>query len=393
MNSPLLSRRSTSACLLVGIELVLALAFGCCFVVAGAGGGAWILGGIAAGAIVFYFYRSWYNSQAQPNRNSRKVGQILVGLTIGFSIQHSHLLSLSSQLPILGLLTLFLLACGGVIGLLYARLQKTDFLTATLATVPGNIGVMASIAADQGKDTSLVSLIQLIRFTTIILAVPIIANVSNPHSVSQIVSSLTESLFVFDPAYIGLLFILLIITTIAVRLGKKFKIPVAAFICPILVGLSFSSLIPSLPVLANFNFTLPPLVNLVGQMLLGTTIGEYWGINPKLEKRTIAIALVPVLLTFVAGFLTAGVAMLFTPWDWLTCLLVASPGGSPEMILIALALHHNVEIVAAGHLVRLLTINLSLPALISFASHLDNRAAKAQDQVDAPSYPTTSEIT
>jgi uncharacterized protein len=50
-----------------------------------------------------------------------------------------------------------------------------------------------------------------------------------------------------------------------------------------------------------------------------------------------------------------------TNWDWLTCLLVTAPGGSAEMILVALSLNHNVEIVTAGHLIRLLAINCSLP--------------------------------
>jgi uncharacterized membrane protein AbrB (regulator of aidB expression) len=56
--------------------------------------------------------------------------------------------------------------------------------------------------------------------------------------------------------------------------------------------------------------------------------------------------------------------MFLTHWDWLTCLLMAAPGGSPEMILIALVLNHNVETITAAHLVRLLAINIYLPLLI-----------------------------
>ncbi|MGV0026219.1 AbrB family transcriptional regulator [Phormidesmis priestleyi] len=360
--------------ILLGLELILAFIIGVCFVALGSGGGAWILGGIVAGAVLFYGYRH-YNPQAQPNRNSRKVGQILVGLTIGFSIQHSHLSELSFQLPVFAALTIFLLLCGGLIGYLYSRLEKIDILTAILATVPGNIGVMASIAADHGGNTALVSLVQLARFTTIIFVVPVIVNVPNSHSVAQIVSSLMDKLFTFDANYLFLLFLLSSITAIAVYLGKKIKLPVSAFLCSILVGLSFNSL----PIVSSDDFALPPLVNLVGQMLLGLTIGEYWGINSKLKKRTIAYAAIPVSLTFLAGFLTAALATVLTDWDWLTCLLVASPGGSPEMILVALALHHNVEIVTAGHLVRLLTINLLLPVMIAIATHLDRRFAKLQD--------------
>lgn len=208
---------------LVSIELVLALIIGLGWVALGVSGGAWILGGIAASAIVFCVYRSRFNPQAQPNRNSRKIGQILVGLTIGFSIQHSNLSALSTQLPIFGLLTLFLLGCGSAIGVLYARIENTNILTATLATVPGNIGVMASLAADHGSNTALVSLVQLIRFTTIILVVPLVAKVSSPHDIGIVVNSFLNQLLNFDLSNLLPLIFLFAIAAIVIHFGKDFR--------------------------------------------------------------------------------------------------------------------------------------------------------------------------
>lgn len=359
--------------LLVGIELILALFMGFSLSLLGLGGGAWILGGIASGALVFYLYRSFYDEQAKPNSNSRKIGQILVGLTIGFSIQHSNLTALSAHIPIFILLASCLLLGGVTIGYIYSRIERTDLLTAVLATIPGNIGVMASMAADYGRSTALVSLVQLIRFTAIILVVPLIANVSNPHDIKIIISSVTKDLFAFDLKSILLLSSLLSANSLAIQVSQKLKVPVAAFFSSILVGLSFDSLLNLLPFLPHIDFNLPPLFNLIGQVLLGMTIGEYWGMNPNLTRRTVACASIPVVLTFLTGFLAAGIAMFITHWDWLTCLLVTSPGGSPEMILISLALNHHVEIVTAGHLVRLVAINLSLPALVSFVCYLEER--------------------
>ena len=40
---------------------------------------------------------------------------------------------------------------------------------------------------------------------------------------------------------------------------------------------------------------------------------------------------------------------------------MTTPGGSTEMILVALALDHNPEIVTIAHSVRLMALNLSLP--------------------------------
>lgn len=376
--STLSNSKLTTTCLIVGIEIIIGLLSGLTFIALGAGGGSWILGGIAAGALVFYFYRR-YNNQAKPNRNSRKFGQIIVGLTVGFSLKQSNLITIYSQLHIFLLLALFLMFCGGIIGYIYSRIEKTDLLTAMLATVPGNIGIMASIAADYGRNISLVSLVQLIRFTAIIIVIPLVANVSNAHDIKAIIHSVTENLFVINFNYLFLLFLLLSVTLLAVKIGSYLKIPVAGFLCSIIVGVGFDSLLDSLPFLSHIDFNLPPLFNLIGQILLGITIGEYWGMNPKLGKLTVAYASVPVAMTFLAGFISAGIATLISPWDWLTCLLVTSPGGSPEMILISLALHHNVEIVTAGHLVRLMTINLCLPALVSFICYLERRSTKNQD--------------
>ncbi|WP_052128516.1 AbrB family transcriptional regulator [Neosynechococcus sphagnicola] len=140
--------------LVVSLELILSAVIGGGLVTLQIGSGAWILGGIAAGAIVFYLYRGWFNPQAKPHPNARKIGQMLVGLTVGCSLQHSDLTSLSAQFPIFIGLACFLLVSGVMIGSVYSRLAATDVLTGLLATVPGNIGVMASIAADYGKNYS-----------------------------------------------------------------------------------------------------------------------------------------------------------------------------------------------------------------------------------------------
>ena len=65
--------------------------------------------------------------------------------------------------------------------------------------------------------------------------------------------------------------------------------------------------------------------------------------------------------------------MRLMPWDWLTCLLVTAPGGSPEMIWISLALNHDVETVTTGHLMRLMIINLLLPLLVSLGRYIDGQ--------------------
>ncbi len=362
---------------LVLAELAIAIVLGIGLAVLGADGGAWILGGIAAGAIVFRLHYAYASTPVAPNRTARKVGQLLIGLTVGFSIQHSDVTALSSQLPLFAILTLFLLTSGGAVGLLYARFESIDALTAMLATVPGNIGVMASIAADYGKNAPLVSLVQLLRFTVVTLLIPLLVSgltpFAQPHDLQSTLHQLTPNWAAVEPMDFLRLGILFATATAAVYVGTKLRVPVAAFLCSIVVGMGFNGLLASLPALATTDFSLPPLFNLVGQILLGITIGEYWGMNPNLSRATVARATVPVMLTVLVGLISAGIARLLTSWDWLTCLLVTAPGGSPEMIWIALSLNHDVEIVTAGHLIRLVAINATLPGIIVLGQYFERR--------------------
>ncbi|NEQ28117.1 MAG: hypothetical protein F6K28_55840, partial [Microcoleus sp. SIO2G3] len=62
----------------VGIELILGFLLSFVFTAIGAGAGSAILSGIAAGALVAFFYRIVYKIQIKHNTNVRKTGQALV---------------------------------------------------------------------------------------------------------------------------------------------------------------------------------------------------------------------------------------------------------------------------------------------------------------------------
>ncbi|PMB06018.1 AbrB family transcriptional regulator, partial [Fischerella thermalis CCMEE 5328] len=133
-----------------------------------------------------------------------------------------------------------------------------------------------------------------------------------------------------------------------------------------------------LPFIDDISFTPPLVIKLLGQMLLGITIGEYWGEKPTFQKRTIGYAIISVAMTLAAGVAATLLAMQLTSWDWLTCLLVTAPGGSAEIILVALTLDHNVEIVTAGHVVRLIAINSFLPIGIFLFRYFDNQEGRRE---------------
>lgn len=363
--------------IILGWEMLLALPLGLVLAKFHIGGIAWIFGGLISGAVVLQTCRVLSGYTPKPNRVARKTGMALVGLNIGFSVAHADLAHVASCFPVFALLTFFLLLCGTLIGYIYSRLSNTNLLTALLATVPGGVGPMSAIAADYNRNVTLVALVQAVRVTSVVFLIPLVVRVSSGNHLYPQPLPLKSVFFGFDPSQLGLLLLALVFGSLGVYFALFIKIPAGEFFGAIVAGIAFHPLLELLPFFSDINFTLPPLVNIVGQMLLGITIGEYWGDKPTFGKRNMVYALMSVGMTLLAGGLATILAMEFTSWDWLTCLLVTAPGGSAEMILVALALHHNVEIVTAGHLVRLIAINCSLPIWVYLFRRLDNQLSES----------------
>ncbi len=359
--------------IILSLEILLALPLGLILAHFQIGGLAWIFAGIVSGTVVFQSYRIFYNYLPKPNRTARKIGMTLVGLNVGFSIVHGNLTNVTSYIPTFTFLTCFMLLCGLFIGYFYSRLSKTNLLTAMLATVPGGVGPMSAIAADYGRNVALVALVQALRVTTVVFLIPSFARISSGTSPAL---SIKDVVLGLDTADLGLLLLTLMLGGLGMYLTSTYKIPSGDFFCAIAVGFTFNLMLNSLSLVGNVNFNPPPLMNLVGQMLLGITIGEYWGDKSILEKKTIAYSFLSVAMTLVAGAITAILAMQLTAWDWLTCMLVTAPGGSAEMILVSLALDHNVEIVTAGHLIRLIAINSSLPLWVFLFRRLEGKLSE-----------------
>ncbi len=359
--------------IVLSLELLLALPLGLFLARFKIGGIVWIFSGIAAGAVVLQSSRILYQYSPKPNRSARKSGMVLVGLTIGFSITHANLADVGYRIPIFVFLTFFMLMSGSLIGYIYSRLSKTNILTAMLATVPGGVGVMSAIAADYGRNVTLVALVQVIRTTAVVSLMPLVAKASVGDFVSSPALPVKSALFSLEPTHLVLLFLALLVTGLGVYLAELLKIPAGNFFAALMIGMGFNPLLDWLPFVGDVNFIPPPVINLLGQILLGITIGEYWGEKPSLEKKTIGYAFVSVAMTLAAGAIAAILAWKLTSWDWLTCLLVTAPGGSAEMILVALGLHHNVEIVTVGHLVRLIAINSSLPLWVFLFRRMDSQ--------------------
>lgn len=327
----------------------------------------WLLSGLVAGAVVLYGYRQRYSASPPPNRSIRQIGLGLIGLAIGFSIDFDSLVHVLGQVPVFVAISFLLLGSSTAIGYLYAQVSGIKLLTALLATIPGNLLLVTSIAADYGRNVALVSLVQLIRYTTVILLIPFVAKVST-NAVSS--GGSAGHAFTLSLPSLGLLLLASLLTGLCIYTANRLKIMAAPYFGALVAGIAFNPLMHSLSI-TSIDFHLPPVLNILGQLLLGISIGEYWSNKPALGQRTVAYALVSVLLTIVAGFAIAFLVMQVTGWDWLTCVLVAAPGGAAELVLVALTLNHHVEIVTAGQVIRLIAINCAIPIWFALVRRLE----------------------
>jgi membrane AbrB-like protein len=343
--------------IIVFLEIVVALGLGIVIANLGLGSVAWIFGGMGGGVIVVRSYQTITKKTLKPNKLGRKIGQAMVGLAIGFSIADSDLIAAASRLPLFIFLTIFMLVCGSAIGYFYSRISQTNLLNAMLATVPGGVATMSSVAAEYNRNVSLVAMVQTLRITSVILIIPLIAGTSLS-ATKQTAFSIAD--YQIDSNFFSLVLLILVLSCawLGVNLGERLRIPAASFFASLTVGIVFNY---TIDYFIDFHFTLPQVISLIGQILLGITVGDAWSNRLDITRKNITHALISVFMTILSGFVAATIATFFTSWDWLTCMLVTAPGGSTEMILVALALNHNPEIVTVAHSVRLMALNLSLP--------------------------------
>ena len=110
----------------------------------------------------------------------------------------------------------------------------------------------------------------------------------------------------------------------------------------------------------------PKIFQSIAQIGVGITIGLY---ITKDTLQQLYSMLGPVLLLttgmIVCGIILSYVLKRITNWDWATCLLSASPAGLTQMGAIADEMGANPIIVSLMHTVRLASILLVIPLLVT----------------------------
>lgn len=325
----------------------------------------WVLGGVL-GAVVATRIARAVGAPATPSPRIRKSGQLLIGAAIGPGIASQHLDISPAQLAILAGGVLAILVGSLVVARLYTRLAPVDGLTAGMSTLPGGIGIMPSVAAEYGRPVGLVAIVQSFRMTLVLVLALVVFALSGPHTGGFHAGekTLLPGSWLYVTGLIGG-------SVVAAWVAGKARIPVPTLLGPLLYGCVLSLGLRALGVAPDL-LAAPFLQEIVGQALLGVTVGEYLAQRYRDGLAALAGGLAGVVATCGVALLIALGMTAVGSWSFLAAFLMVAPGGAPEMVVIAAAAAGaDLTFVLAAQTGRQVIVNIMMPVWIRLFSRFD----------------------
>ena len=261
--------------------------------------------------------------------------QIVSGIFIGMKIKKTDIPVLKSILVPAAVSALFMmLLCMGM-GALVSILSDVDMVSAMLGCAPGGIVDMSLIAMDIGADTSVISVLHMIRLVTVLGIFPtlfqILVKKVRQFEKKDISCDTTEQPVTTDKTARNRAKPLQILLTAAVGsimgiIGKIIGIPAG----PLLFSMVGTTVFNMLTSLAK----MPMPVKQGAQVLAGTLIG----INVTMEaliqlKNLLLPAIIMLILYFFINLLLSFFLHFLWHFDIMTAFFSCTPGGASDICL------------------------------------------------------------
>ena len=279
-----------------------------------------------------------------------RLGQALIGVTIGALVQLPTLTRLVRDWPSVLGVTLGTLAISLSAGRLLAVRKDVSTTTGVFALIAGGASGVVAISRELGADDRVVTVVQYLRVLTVLLAMPVLAAlIFHPRSG---VGTLETVQTRWGP---DLVFVVVSVA-IGVLITWLLRAPVVNLLGPMVVAVAISASGVFGPV------TVPPPVQNLGYALIGVAVGLRF---TRESVRSIA-RLVPVVVALIAlviaGCAALGVALAAaTGVDELTAYLATTPGGLFAVLALAADSGSDTTYVLAVQVIRLFTMLLAAP--------------------------------
>ncbi len=311
----------------------------------------WMLGAMVANTAAVMF-----TIPVLPPASMRPYVMAIIGVMLGSSftpslINEIYLWSLS-----LCLLAIYIIIACSLIIPYYKYFGKFDTVSAYFAGMPGGFSELMLIGEEYGGDLKKIALAHTGRIFVVVFLISLWFKIFDD---VELVNR-SEFGISIQGFPVNEILILIACGAIGYFVARKLRIPAPGLMGPMLV-----SALAHITQLA----TLPPPRELVmlAQLFLGTIIGcRFLGATAMEIGKALFLSLgaTAILLTLTAVFTIGLSEEAMKHYDKI--LLAFSPGGLPEMSLIALALESDVPFVAMHHMIRIILIVALAPFILRF---------------------------
>jgi hypothetical protein len=284
-----------------------------------------------------------------------RVGQALIGVTIGSLVSLSALTGMGAELfPIIAV-TLGTVLISLLAGRVLAVRDDVSQVTGAFAMIAGGASGVVAIARDLGADDRVVTVVQYLRVFLVLLAMPLVTALAfHPERGLGRFERGGASLAA-DLAYV--------VVSVAggLLIARLVPVTTAALLGPLAVAVALTAT----------GWLGTPAVPVVLQWIAYTLIGVQVGLRFTRSSLASIARMLPVVLVIMVAMigLTAamGVALAWlTPVDGLTAYLATTPGGLFAVLATAADTGSDVTYVMAVQLFRLLVILAFTPLLARF---------------------------
>lgn len=318
-------------------------------------------GGMMVGAVVGSCLLGVWTQQSYMPSVAKTLAQIVAGAFIGAGITREDVREMKTVLRPALILIPCLLAINIVAGLLIYQTGTMDMMTALMCCVPGGISDIPMIAADLGADPSIVVTMQFIRLVLGIGVFPLLIRAVTGGGGQAEAAVRKKGKKTYRISNVVLTFA---VAAVCGVIGKLSPMPSGTMGFATLGSIVFACACPG-------RAQMPRILRKGAQLLSGAYVGASIGAQ---QLRTLTQLGVPVVILVTAYLIVCfGVGTLLWKtgcFDRTEGLLAATPAGASDMALISADLGVNSAKLCVLQVLRLITVVLVFPSVLSFVVRL-----------------------
>lgn len=286
----------------------------------------------------------------------RRIVVPIIGVLLGSGFTPAMLDQLGSWMVTLAILPIFTVVAFAASFFFYSRVGRYDTVTAYFSAAPGGLNDMLIIGAAAGGSETRIALAHASRVFIVVTFVAFfygyVLDVSATGDARPYVA--------FSDVPLPDLGMLLACAVIGALVAPMIGLPAPQILGPMILSATIHA--------TGLTSAPPPSLAVNGaQLVMGTVVGSRFIGTPVFEiMRDLLLALGSTTSMLIAALASALVIVAITGVGLDQTFLAFSPGGLPEMSLLALAMGADVAYVAAMHIIRITIVISVAPIFFRF---------------------------